>query len=123
MQYIGDILMIDINSDINNLLVLVGQNGAGKTHQLNVALENIENGIMITEDGMPQFSRAINKVNIDEVNMVYLYKNEEKRGTYTNQDEQVRISESAEQIVKYCLKIVNQLSKILNKSKGQEKTR
>ncbi|NSB16794.1 TOPRIM nucleotidyl transferase/hydrolase domain-containing protein [Clostridium beijerinckii] len=113
--------MIDINSDINNLLVLVGQNGAGKTHQLNVALENIENGIMITEDGMPQFSRAINKVNIDEVNMVYLYKNEEKRGTYTNQDEQVRISESAEQIVKYCLKIVNQLSKILNKSKGQEK--
>lgn len=113
--------MIGINNETNNLLVLVGPNGAGKSHELNRALRDTENGIMITEDGMPQFSRTMSKVNIDGASRTYLYKNEERRGTYENHGEITDILEKVEPIITYCKNVVNHLNQIISKSKGQEK--
>lgn len=121
MQYIGDIRMIEMNNEINNLLVLVGPNGAGKSYELNRALRDTENGIMITEDGMPQFSKVMSKVYIDGASRTYFYSNEERRGTDGNYEETADISENVEPIITYCKNVVNHLNQIINKSKGQEK--
>ena len=109
----------------NNLKVLVGANGSGKTFNLNKRLREVNCGLLITEDGMPQFNKDIKKVNIDYNEKKYVYIDEENRGRKGHRDiqneENEEISTASQNVIKYVTDIMKRLKTIINKSKGQEK--
>ena len=111
-----------INNFTRKIQFLVGANGSGKTYALHQALKEMENsGILITEDGNPIIPRHLNRVNVDLIKMIYLYKSETSRGKIDRDVEQEPISERVKPIVTFCIKIKKKLDKFKKKSKGQEK--